>query len=61
MDKSSAHVVMLKGKNYPTWKVQFKMFLIKDEMFRIVNGTEVTAAECSNGEVQCEEKIGLSQ
>ena len=27
--------------NYPTWKVQMKMYLIKDDLFRIVDGSEV--------------------
>ena len=45
VEKPSAHVVMMEGKNYSTWKVQLKMLLIKDEMFGIVNGTEVASAE----------------
>ena len=31
----------LDGKNYPTWKVQCRMALMKDGSWGIVNGTEV--------------------
>lgn len=31
----------LVGTNYPTWKVQCKMALMKDGLWGIVNGTEV--------------------
>lgn len=34
-------VVPLKGANYPTWKVQVKMSLIKDALWDIVSGSEV--------------------
>ena len=45
MDKSSANVNLLDGKNYATWKVQVKMLLMKDELFGIVDGTEVAPTE----------------
>ena len=35
-----ACIVPLKGENYPTWKVQCKMSLIKDGLWGIVSGTE---------------------
>ena len=33
-------VVPLNGSNYPTWKVQCRMALMKDGLWNIVNGTE---------------------
>ena len=33
-------IVPLNGKNYPTWKVQCRMALIKDGLWGIVDGTE---------------------
>ena len=45
MDKSSENVNLLDGKNYATWKVQVKMLLMKDELFSIVDGTEVAPTE----------------
>ena len=35
----------LKGGNYPTWKLQCQMPLMKDGLWAIVNGTEVVPAE----------------
>ena len=35
----------LKGGNYPTWKLQCQMALMKDGLWGIVNGTEVAPAE----------------
>ena len=34
-------VVPLNGSNYPTWKVQCRMALIKDGLWSIVNGSEI--------------------
>ncbi len=34
-------VIPLNEKNYPTWKVQCKMALIRDNLWGIVNETEV--------------------
>ena len=34
-------VVSLNGKNYPTWKVQCKMALMKDGLWEIVTKKEV--------------------
>ena len=33
-------VVPLNGKNYPTWKVQCRMALMKEGLWNIVDGTE---------------------
>ena len=37
--------VALNGKNYPTWKVQCRMALMKDGLWGIVSGTEVDPGE----------------
>ena len=36
-------LVPLNGKNYPTWKVQCRMALVKDNLCDIVRGTETLA------------------
>ena len=41
----STAVVPLNGKNYPTWKVQCRMALIKDGLWGIVDGTEAIPGE----------------
>ncbi len=41
------YVVPLKGSNYPTWKVQIRMALMKDGLWRIV--TVVTGEKTSPG------------
>ena len=38
-------IVPLKGSNYPTWKVQCRMALVKDGLWSIVNGTEAIPDE----------------
>ena len=38
-------VVLLYGENYATWKVQVKMVLIKDDLWRIVSGDEVAPTD----------------
>lgn len=38
-------IVPLNGKNYPTWKVQCRMALMKDSLWGIVSGTEETPGE----------------
>ncbi len=35
--------VPLNGKNYPTWKLQCRMALVKDSLWDIVTGTETFA------------------
>ena len=37
-------LVPLTGKNYPTWKVQCKMVLMKDSLWGIVSGSDETLA-----------------
>lgn len=39
-DSKSATVVPLKGENYPTWKIQVRMALMKENLWSIVSGTE---------------------
>ena len=43
-------LIQLNGKNYPTWKVQCRMALIKDGLWGIVNETEPepTAAQAES-------------
>ena len=48
---TKATIIPLNGKNYPTWKVQCRMALIKDGLWGIVKGTEVTPGE-GNAEAQ---------
>jgi len=50
MDTSTRNfcIVPLNDKNYPTWKVQIKMQLMKEELFDIVSGTE-TAPDSTDG------------
>ena len=42
MAESSKSVVIvpLKGSNYPTWKLQFRMVLMREELWTIVDGKE---------------------
>ena len=41
-------VIPLHGVNYPTWKVQCRMALMKDGLWNIVNGTEVAPPATDN-------------
>ena len=45
--KSSVTVVPLTGNNFPTWKVQCKMALIKNglDLWGLVSGTETAPSE----------------
>ena len=53
-------VVPLKGANYPTWKVQVKMALMKDDLWGFADGTEIApSGEGGRGKVQGQEKQGL--
>ena len=38
-------IVPLNGNNYPTWKVQCQMALMKDSVWNIVSGTEEVPGE----------------
>ncbi len=40
-----ASIAPLNGKNYPTWKIQCKMALMKDGLWGIASGTEDAPAE----------------
>ena len=42
-------IVPLNGKNYPTWKVQCRMALVKDGLWGIVDGTEEPPAAEGEG------------
>ena len=44
-ESKSAVFVPLSGSNYPTWKVQCRMALVKDGLWSIVNGTETIPDE----------------
>ena len=39
-EMKAVSIVPLNGKNYPTWKVQCRMALMKDGLWGIVNGSE---------------------
>ena len=39
-DSKTVAVLSLNGSNYPMWKVQCQMALMKDGLWNIVNGTE---------------------
>ena len=39
--KIATAVVPLNGSNYPTWKIQCKMALMKEGLWKIVTGEEV--------------------
>lgn len=43
-------IVPLNGSNYPTWKVQCRMALMKDGVWSIVNGSETTPEEAGEGD-----------
>ena len=45
MEKSTSSVTPLNGTNYVTWKIQVKMLLTKDELYKIVDGTETAPTE----------------
>ena len=38
-------IVPLNGLNYPSWKLQCKMTLIRDRVWSIVNGTETAPTD----------------
>ena len=38
-------IVLLNGANFPTWKLQVRMVLMKQGVWKIVNGTEVAPDE----------------
>ena len=40
MAKIKTVIVPLNGRNYPTWKVQCRMALMKESLWGIISGTE---------------------
>ena len=44
-DSKTSIIVPLNGSNYPTWKVQCRMALVRDGLWGIVAGTEALPAE----------------
>ena len=46
--KGTVMVVPLDGSNYVTWKIQCKMALIKEGLWKIVEGTEVALLDESH-------------
>ena len=49
-DSKLVAVVPLKGANYPTWKIQCKMALMKEGLWRIVTGEETAPTSDSESE-----------
>ena len=47
MESRSYNIPLLSDKNFPTWKVQMKMSLMKDSLYGIVDGSEVAPTEAS--------------
>ena len=39
-EMKTVSIFPLNGKNYPTWKVQYRMALMKDGLWGIAKGTE---------------------
>ena len=48
----SVSVVPLNRSNYSTWKIQCKMALIRDGLWKIINGTETAPAADAGEDVQ---------
>ena len=44
-ESKTTAIVPLNGANYPTWKVQCRMALVRDGLWGIVSGTETVPAE----------------
>lgn len=44
-ESRSVSVIPLNGSNYATWKVQCRMTLIRDGLWRIVSGNETAPVE----------------
>ena len=38
-------IIPLNGSNYPTWKIQYQMVLMRDGLWSIVNGSETAPAD----------------
>ena len=44
MSDKTFSIIPLNGRNYPTWKLQCKMSLMKEGLWSIVDGTEAAPA-----------------
>ncbi len=49
MAESKTLLTPLSGSNYSTWKVQCKMTLMKESLWKIVEGTETAPREEAAG------------
>ena len=45
VDSKAVSVIPLNGANYPTWKLQCQMALMKDGLWSIVNGSETPPSQ----------------
>ena len=45
-----SNIVPLNESNFPTWKIQLKMYLISQDLFGVVNETEVAPADTTTAE-----------
>uniref|UniRef100_A0A0K2VH34 DUF4219 domain-containing protein n=1 Tax=Lepeophtheirus salmonis TaxID=72036 RepID=A0A0K2VH34_LEPSM len=55
-------IVPLKGSNYPTWKIQCRMALMKDDLWKIVTGKQTetkTTAEKITEDITFRVRKGL--
>ena len=47
---NNSNIISLKGSNYATWKVQCQMALMKDNLWGIVDGSDVPPAQADAGQ-----------
>ena len=47
--EAKSAIVLLTGANYPTWKIQCMMVLMKEGLWGIVNGTETAPEQGADG------------
>ena len=45
VDSKAVSVIPLNGANYPTWKLQCQMALMKDGLCSIINGSETPPSQ----------------
>jgi hypothetical protein len=55
-ESKSVAVIPLNSMNYSTWKIQCKMALIKDGLWGIVSGSDMTAPVEVAEQANCHEK-----
>ena len=48
MDRITSIISPLNEKNYATWRIQIKMSLIKDDLYRIVDGSETAPTDVNS-------------